>query len=149
MIKALRTFTICFINYFVVTKISSQINLLFFAIDKLNFRLMRAFQYFSQFTLNIRHRLNKFNIVSNVLLKLTIDVKKNNEFDEKALNEVEIYNNETNVIIVDCLITQVVKKENNAIFQQIFNDAISFHFYLLQMSNDFRQKLLDVYIKSI
>ena len=47
----------------------------------------------------------------NILLKIIIDDKNNNEFNKKTFDKIKIYNNKTNVIIVDYLITQIVKKK--------------------------------------
>ena len=53
-------------------------------IDKLNLRLVRAFQYLFEFNLNMRHKLNKFNVVLNTLSKFErIDVFKKKDKDIK------------------------------------------------------------------
>lgn len=51
------------INIFII----KQITLNFINIDKFNLRLIRAFIYFFQFRLNIRHKSNKNYVIFNAL----------------------------------------------------------------------------------
>ena len=46
-------------NYSATVSIVKQINLTSFLINKLNLRLIRAFQYLSQFKFDVRHKFNK------------------------------------------------------------------------------------------
>ena len=62
---------VMYINYFVIVLISRQINLITSSINKLNLRLMRAFQYLLMFDLFVRHKINKANIVSDALSRFS------------------------------------------------------------------------------
>lgn len=70
--------TIIYIDHFVNVDIVVQTKLTFNSVNKLNLKLIRVFMYFFQFRLNIHHRFEKFNIVSNALSRLfNIANKKN------------------------------------------------------------------------
>ena len=79
---------IIYINYDVAIDIAKQATLIIIFMNKLNFRLMRAFDYIQRFNLNIKYKLEKQHIISNVLFKFvnnnTNSLVKNideNEFD--------------------------------------------------------------------
>ena len=46
-------------NHLITVSIVKQINLISFLINKLNLRLIRAFQYLSQFKFDIHYKSNK------------------------------------------------------------------------------------------
>ena len=68
--------TIVYTDHF--ADIVVQTKLTFNFVNKLNLKLIRAFMYFFQFRLNIHHRFEKFNIVSNVLNRLSNIANKKN-----------------------------------------------------------------------
>ena len=79
---------IIYINYDVAIDIAKQTTLIIIFIDKLNFRLIRTFDYIQRFNLDIKHKLEKQYMMSNVLFKFVNDntnsLVKNvdeNEFD--------------------------------------------------------------------
>lgn len=61
--------TIIYTNHFVAIFISQQIIFIIFNNDKLNLRLVKALQYFFDFNLFVRHKIDKINVVSNVFFK--------------------------------------------------------------------------------
>jgi hypothetical protein len=61
---------IVYTDYLVIVAIAKQDSLFFNNTDKLNFRLIRAFFYLSQFNLDVRYRFKPLNIVFNVLSRL-------------------------------------------------------------------------------
>ena len=63
--------TIVYIDHVVNFSIVRQITLNFNNIDKFNFRLIRAFIYFSQFQLNVRYRSKKQHIIFDALFRLS------------------------------------------------------------------------------
>ena len=77
---------VIYIDYDATLKIVNQIIFIISSIDKLNFRLIKTFDYIQRFNLKIRYKSNKQHIVSNILFKL-INVNINsfnhnkNEFD--------------------------------------------------------------------
>ena len=78
--------------------IARQTILNFINIDKLNLRLMKAFIYLSQFRLNVKHKLDKKHVISNVLFRFFFDneqVKKLSNFDD-ILNLNTFYNSIVN-----------------------------------------------------
>ena len=117
-------------------------------IDKLNLRLVRASQYLSQFSLNIRHRVDRLNIVLDALSRLAIIVEQNDDLDEDTLDEIDVYVDDSNTLIVIKLVKHVARKRDNVVATNIVNDVVFFHACLIQMSDEFRKRLTDVYIKS-
>ena len=61
--------TIIYTNYLTTISIFKQINFIIFNTNKLNLRLMKAFQYLFDFNIAIKHKFNKSNIVFNVLFR--------------------------------------------------------------------------------
>ena len=110
-----------FIDHVVNSTIVEQIKLTFNSIDKLNLKLIKTFMYLFQFRFRIFHRNDKFNIISNVLSRF---FTKRQNFANATKNNL---NFDVNIVDVD---------ENN--FQNI----------LIQLSNNFRFKLIIDYKKN-
>ena len=98
---------IIYIDHDAILKIVNQIIFIISSIEKLNFRLIKTFDYIQRFNLKIRHKSNKQHIVSNVLFKLiNVNINSSNH------NE-----NEFDVLFIVLLI------EMNFVFRQrIFDD---------------------------
>ena len=64
------SFTIIYTNHSAAISISKQIIFSILNIDKLNLRLIRISQYFSNFNIVLRHKSEKLNIVFNILSRL-------------------------------------------------------------------------------
>ena len=109
---------------------------------------MRAFQYLSQFSFDIRHRVDRLNIVFDALSRLAIAVEQNDDLDENTLNEIDVYVDDSNILIVIKLVKHVARERNNVVATNIVNDIVFFHVCLIQMSDEFRKRLIDVYVKS-
>ena len=62
--------SVIYIDHDATLEIASQITLTISSIDKLNLRLVRAFDYIQRFNLKIRHKFDKQHIVSNALFRL-------------------------------------------------------------------------------
>ena len=62
--------TIIFTDHFATNELINQISLNTFNTDKLNFRLIRVFQYLSALPIRIKIKFEKFHIVSNALSRL-------------------------------------------------------------------------------
>ena len=71
MIKSFNHTMIINTNHENITKIVKQIKLNSINTNKINLRLIRASMYLSQFRLKIRHRSEKFNIISNAFNRLS------------------------------------------------------------------------------
>ena len=111
LIKTCQLSTIYYINHSFITKIVNQIILFISFIDKLNFRFVRAFQYFSQFDFKIRHRSKKLNTIFDAFFKLIIDVDKNDNNENFFLNKIWVYNENKKINAINYLQTQIVKKK--------------------------------------
>ncbi len=103
--------------------------LFFLLINKLNLRLVRASQYLSQFSLNVRHRTRRLHTISNALFKLFTFENKHNKNKLLILDKMD--NFATNVKIVTKLMRQTFKETSNLIDQNTINEAISFHLCLV------------------
>ena len=71
MIEAFAHCTIIYIDYSAVVFIIRQTSLNITFIEKLNLRLIRAFEYLQRFRLDVRYKLGKTNIVFDALSRLT------------------------------------------------------------------------------
>lgn len=80
-------------NYDASSSIVKQIKLTSSNIDRLNIKLVRASIYLSQFRLNVHHRFDKFNLMSNALSRLLIRSIKMNHIDALDIDDkVYAYN---------------------------------------------------------
>jgi hypothetical protein len=123
MIKSSKHSTIIYIDHDVSSVITAVIKLITSSTNRLNMKLIRAFMYLSQFRLNIRHRSEKFNIISDALSRLS--VKKNNSSHE-ALN-----------LNLDHFQSNIEDSENDQIY--------AYFTILIEMSTDFRSKIQKEY----
>ena len=65
---------IIYIDYSATISILRQITLITFNINKLNLKFVRTSQYLSDFNFFIHHKIDKFNVILDVLFKLQADV---------------------------------------------------------------------------
>ena len=70
LMKAFTSVTMIYIDHDVALKIVKQISLITIFINKLNLRLIRVSDYLQRFNLNIRHKLKKQHIISDILSRL-------------------------------------------------------------------------------
>ena len=82
------------------------------------------------------------------LSRLAITVEQNDDLDEDTLNEIDVYVDDSITLIVIKLVKHVARKRDNIIATNIVNDVVFFHACLIQMSDEFRKRLTDVYVKS-
>ena len=89
LIKALRFVIIIYIDYSTAIDLMRQISLNTTLIKKLNLRLVRVSKYLQQFYIKIHYKLDKINIISNILLYL---INRNYDLfsDESKLNILTI-----------------------------------------------------------
>lgn len=85
MMRFSKHLTMIYIDHDVNATIADQITLSTTNIDKLNMKLIRASIYLSQFRLEIRHRSEKSNIVSDALSRLT--TRKHSMIDNLNLKQ--------------------------------------------------------------
>ena len=86
LVKSTRHQIIIYTNHDVSIEIIKQINLFIFSTDKLNLRLIRASEYIQRFSLTIRHKSEKFHIVSDALSKLFIFEKSSSNNNESEFD---------------------------------------------------------------
>jgi hypothetical protein len=122
MIKSSKHSTIIYTNHEIISILTATIKLITLSTNRLNMKLIRVFMYFSQFRLNICHRSEKFNIISNALSRLS--VKKNNSAHEILNLNQDLEHYQRNM--------------KNSERDQIYAYVIT----IIEMSNEFRTKLL-------
>ena len=123
MIKIVRSIII-FIDHVANLSIVRQIKLSFDSIDKLNLRLIKAFIYLSQFKLNIKYRLNKQHVISDVLFRLSVKkFAKNIIISSRILNlntfyfnildfeDCDVYTYQSTFVIMSLEFKKAVKNE--------------------------------------
>ena len=127
---------IIYTDHSTVVSIFRQTTLITFSIDKLNFRLVRVSQYLSSFNIVIRHKSDKSNVISNVLSRLSDKLSTQSNVIDKAE-------------ILDVLYEHSVNLSNHELRFDIIQNlsSISYHVTLIEMSNDFKQRLKTVYTK--
>ena len=123
--------TIIYTNHSAAIPISRQTSLSTSSTNKLNLRLVRASQYLSSFNLSIRHKSGASNMVPDALSRLQAQT------DMPAAEKADILN---------CLYGVTVPlngAERNALLPEVF----SYHATLMEMSNAFKQRLIEAYTK--
>ena len=128
-----KSFIVIYIDYFIVVSIFKQIILITFNIDKLNLRLVRVSQYLFNFNITIRHKFDKFNIIFDVLTRLS------NKTTIDVTNKVEILN-----ILYEYSIKLTNKKYRITIIQDL--SIVVYYITLMKMFDDFKNKLKIVYM---
>ena len=84
MIESFKAFLIFYTDHETSLEIARQTSLTTFSIDKLNLRLVRAFDYIQKFDIFIRHKLEIIHIVSDALSRLssiTISITQDEKLD--------------------------------------------------------------------
>ena len=66
---------IIYIDYSIIINVVKQTKIIFNNTNKLNFRLIRAFIYLSQYQFDARYKLEKQYIIFNVFFKLFFNVE--------------------------------------------------------------------------
>ena len=128
-----KSFIIIYIDDFIVVSISRQIILITFSIDKLNLRLVRASQYLFNFNIIIRYKFDKFNVIFDVLSRLS------NKTTIDVTNKIKILD-----ILYKYLVKLTNKKFRTTIIQNM--SIVVYYIILMKISNDFKRKLKFVYL---
>ena len=134
MIETVKHVIVIFTNHNVNTSIIKQTTFFSSNIDKLNFRLIRAFIYLFQFQLEVKYRLDKNYIVSNVLFRLFFNNDQIGSVSASSENKLNL-----NIYHVSML--------NSFCSKQIEQEIYVMNEILIEMSNDFRKRILDGYVK--
>ena len=112
MIESLITSIIIFINYDIVLNIIKQTSLITININKINLRLMRAFDYLQRFEFIIRYKFGKQHVVLNVLSRLKNNYTNFTAFEVDELNVLIVYFNYASIIIY-CFIIYLIEISTN------------------------------------
>ena len=83
LVKSIKMSTIIYTNHDATLNIAKQISLITFFTNKLNLRLIRVSNYIQRFSLNIRHKSEKFHTVSDALSKLFTNLSTNVSSEQK------------------------------------------------------------------
>ena len=127
MIKSIEIFpTIIYTNHFAAVFINRQIILIISNSDKLNLRLMRTSQYLFDFNLSVRHKVDKANVMSDVLFRLQADVI--------IIDKIDVF---------ESLYEHILKFTQANLILKTF--LYFHHVTLVEMSNDFKIRLKQAY----
>ena len=80
-----QNFIVIFIDHNAALNIIKQINITIVFTNKLNFRLIKAFDYIQRFDVELRYKSNKQHIVFNALSRL-VNINIDTTFSKKKLN---------------------------------------------------------------
>ena len=122
LIKTSNNATILYIDHEAIIEIINQTKLNFINIDKQNLKLIRASMYLFQFRLEIRHRFEKFNVIFDVLNRLSMK-KKNSKKKLDLKHYIEFLKNSKN------------------------DHIYAYAAILIEMSSFFKKKIFFEYIK--
>ena len=133
MIKIIEIlFTIIYTNYSTTISISRQINFFTFSTNKLNLKLIKAFQYLSSFNLVIKHKSEKSNIIFDVLFRLS-----DTNIIIRTDDEIEILKTFYEIVIDVCHDDLFVMTTISLLSKQ----TPVYYIILIKMTDDFKQKL--------
>ena len=125
--------TIIYTNYFATIFIFKQTILIITNIDKFNLQLICISQYFFNFNLTIRYKVEKFNIISNVLLRLS------NISQSNIKNKIDVFN-----VFYNHYFDFSNDEFRFVILQNM--SIITYYITLIKIFDDFKQKLKIVYV---
>ncbi len=120
MIESFKKLIILFTNHESAVSIVKQISLSIISTDRLNLRLIRVFEYIQRFNVIIKHKFDKQHIVSDALSRLA------SENDENVFDSEEL----------------------NALIAEIMNLNALFIIILVEMSDEFRIKIISEYFSN-
>jgi hypothetical protein len=140
--------TIIFKNHSTLTEIIRQTFLNTFNIDKLNLRLVRASQYLSILSIDIKIKSEKFHIISNALSRLfSIMNIDQSSIDEKDVLEDLQYD-------LDAMLVQSISERNILSFDvrskyisEYLNICFEQRKTLIEMTDEYRNSLRTTYKK--
>jgi hypothetical protein len=128
MIKFSKHSIIIYTNHEINSIITTIIKLITSSTDRLNMKLIRVFMYLSQFRLNIRHRSEKFNIISDALSRLSIE-RDNSAHEALNLNQ-DLKNFQSNM---KCF-------ESDQIYAYFITLVKMFEEFRIKMSENYQKK---------
>ena len=102
-----------------------------FFINKLNLRLVRAFQYLLKFNFIIHYKNDKKNVISDAFFKLLIKIDI--AFEKKQAMLENLYNNFI-LILKQHVLSKIL---------------FIYHITLIKISDDFKSRFIKAYIKDL
>ena len=126
---------VLYTDHSAAVQISRQTTLSTSSTDKLNLRLVRASQYLSGFNLSIRHKAGKANVVPDALSRLQADTSPRDVLPDEKQDVLEsLYGNPVIITVAEA---EVWEPEPTLVY----------HTTLVEMSDDFKKRLIDAYGK--
>ena len=128
--------TIIYINHSTIVFIFKQTTLITNNTNKLNLQLIRISQYFFNFNIAVRHKIHKFNVMSNVLFRFLKTLRQQN-----VTNKIDILN---------ILYNHIVKLLKYKLYFFILHNLLAIIYYatLIKIFNNFKQRLKNVYVNN-
>ena len=137
MIESIKMLSIIvYIDHSATILILRQITFIMFNTNKLNLKFIRTSQYVFDFNFFIRHKIDKFNVIFDVLFKLQVDVTFIKKIDVlKLLYDflIELYQGDLIIKSIDSLSKQLV----------------CYHIILIKMTNELKKRLKTIYNKNL
>ena len=127
---------IIYIDYSAVISILRHIIFFTSNIDKLNLKLVKASQYFFDFNFSIRYKIDKFNVIFDVLFKLQINVT----FIEK----IDVLKSLYDFLIELCKDDLTIKSVNS-----LSKQLVCYHITLIKMTNELKKRLKTIYNENL
>lgn len=127
--------TVVYTDHSAAVPISRQTSLTTSSTDKLNLRLVRASQYLSMFDLSVRHKAGKANVIPDALSRL-------------QGNPASIAKDGPGVL--EALYGQAIEvtSDSRELLEELLEDPpVSYHVTLVEMSEDFKSRLILEYAK--
>jgi hypothetical protein len=143
-----KSLTIIFIDHFVLSKIIKQTSFTSSNTDKLNLRWMRAFQYLSILSIEIRVKSEKFHIISNAFFRLfsIMNIDQSSIDEENVLKDLQ-YD-------IDAMLVQAISEFNTFSFDvrstyisEYLNICFEQRETLIEMTDEHRNSLRTIYKK--
>ena len=117
MMKSSISSSIIYTDHDASLSIAKQTSLTTFFTDKLNLRLVRAFEYIQKFDLTIRHKSDRLHLVSDALSRLsTANISVTNTFNQNFNNDDEL-----NVLFVASMTKMTSKFKKRLLHEYILN----------------------------
>ena len=132
MIESSECFSIIiYIDHSTIVSILRQINFITFNTNKLNLRFIKASQYLFSFNLQVKHKIEKFNIIFDVFFRLQADVN--------TIEKIDVFETLYEVLIQLC---------NDDLVTVLSKSLSIYYIILIKLTNEFKTRLQIVYNKN-
>ena len=141
LMKSTKILIIIYIDHEIALRIAQQINLITSSTDKSNLRLIRVSKYIQKFFFQIRHKSEKFNIVSNALFRFSsVKSKIFDNINDEKLNVLFATSVEMNAKF-KAKILQEYKEDFDWIkINKVLNDSHTIFFFIRENELIYRKE---------